>query len=130
MSDTTATSTTVIDPQTGELVDASVASAPVAVDSSVATSIPDSLAKAISDGISSTEGQSIEAEIISGLPKWARGTVYAGIGALSTAAGSILGFAVQYPGVIPAWLVATATVAAAPLGAIVASTAFASLGKK
>jgi hypothetical protein len=124
---------TVIDPQTGALVPADQASEPAEVrvqDSSVAKSIPDDLAAAITAGIQSPAGQSIEADVISGLPKWARGTIYAGIGAASTAAGSILGFALQYPGAVPGWLVATATVAAGPLSAIVASSAFSNLGKK
>jgi hypothetical protein len=123
---------------TPSIVEATGLEAPATVDSiidgtstsTVAKSIPADVAAAITAGIQSPEGQGIEAEVISGLPKWARGTIYAGIGAASTAAGSILGFALQYPGVVPGWLVATATVAAGPLSAIVASSAFSNLGKK
>jgi hypothetical protein len=91
--------------------------------------VPDIVPK-IADVISSPEGQAVEAEIISGLPKWARGTIYAGLGAVGTAATSILGFALTNPGVMPEWLVVTAAVVAAPSNAVVGSSAFANLGKK
>jgi len=84
----------------------------------------------IADAISSPVGQDVESAAIAGLPKWARGTIYAGLGAVGTAGTSLLGFALANPGVLPEWLVVVAAVVAAPSNAIVGSSAFANLGKK
>jgi len=84
----------------------------------------------VADAINSTTGQTVEADIVSGIPKKARGVIYAGVGALGTAASSILGFAATNPGLVPNWLLLTAALVAAPAGAVVGSSAFANLGKK
>ncbi|NNC10705.1 hypothetical protein HII28_02230 [Planctomonas sp. JC2975] len=87
----------------------------------------------IADAINSTAGQTIEGEIVdslSGAPKWLRGTIYGGIGAIGTLGGSILGYAATNPGILPGWLVVTAGILTAPSVALVGSTGFANLGKK
>jgi hypothetical protein len=114
----------------------------IAPDANVKDSLPplkldadtaQAIGKALADEINSPQGQAVETQIandLSGLPKWARGTIYAGLGALGTASTSILGFALANPGVMPEWLVVTAAIVAAPSNAIVGSSAFANLGKK
>lgn len=84
----------------------------------------------IADAINSVQGQALEADLTSGIPKKARGVVYGGIGALGTVASSILGFATLNPGVLPEWVIVTAGLIAAPCAAIVGTTGIANLGKK
>lgn len=98
----------------------------IKLDADTAKAIGDHIAEAINSPL----GQNIESEVISGLPKKARGFIYAGVGALGTAASSIVAFAVANPGVLPEWLTVTASIVAAPSIAVTGSTAFANLGKK
>jgi len=98
----------------------------IKIDSSSAQEIAQHLA----DAIQAPQAQGLEADIISGIPKKARGFVYAGLGGLGTIVSSVLAFNVANPYVLPEWATVASTVLAAPLAAIVGSTAFANLGKK
>jgi hypothetical protein len=88
------------------------------------------IGKTVADAISSPQGQAIESELVAGLPKKARGWIYAGVGALGTAASSVAAYGLTNPGVLPEWLTITAAIVAAPSNAVVGSSALANLGKK
>jgi len=90
----------------------------------------EALAQTVAAATQTPEGQTLEADVIAGIPKKARGFVYAGLGGLGTLVSSLLAFNVANPGVLPEWATVASTVLAAPLAAVVGSTAFANLGKK
>jgi len=84
----------------------------------------------IAAALSTPEAQAVESELVAGLPKKARGWIYAGVGALGTAASSVAAYGLTNPGVLPEWLTITAAIVAAPSNAVVGSSALANLGKK
>lgn len=80
--------------------------------------------------VKTQQGQAVEADLTSTIPKKLRGTVYAVGGGLSTVCGSLMTFAAANPHAFPGVVTAVIGAVGTALAAITGGVAFGNLGKR
>jgi hypothetical protein len=88
------------------------------------------IAQDVAAAVSTPQGQKLEDDLTSGLPRVARGIVYSVGGGLAAVGSSLVSYDLANPGVMPHWLSAAGAILSPILAAFTGGTAWANLGKK